>query len=40
MSLLTIIYAALFYLATVIFVVGVALKIRTYAKAPDRKSVV
>jgi len=34
MSLLTIIYAALFYLATVFLVVGVALKIRTYAKTP------
>ena len=34
MSLLTIVYAALFYLATVILVVGVALKIRTYARAP------
>ncbi len=34
MSLLTIIYSALFYLATGVFVVGLALKIRSYAKTP------
>jgi nitrate reductase gamma subunit len=34
MSLLTIFYSALFYLATGVFVVGLALKIRSYAKTP------
>jgi nitrate reductase gamma subunit len=34
MSLLTIIYSALFYLATGVFVIGLALKIRSYAKTP------
>jgi nitrate reductase gamma subunit len=34
MSLLTIMYSALFYLATGVFVVGLALKIRSYAKTP------
>ena len=34
MSLLTIFYSALFYLATGVFVIGVGLKIRSYAKAP------
>jgi len=34
MSLLTIFYSALFYLATGVFVVGLALKIRGYAKTP------
>jgi nitrate reductase gamma subunit len=34
MSLLTLLYSALFYLATGVFVIGVGLKIRSYAKAP------
>ena len=34
MSALSIIYAALFYAATAMLVVGVALKIRTYARTP------
>jgi len=34
MSLLTIFYALLFYLATLVLVVGVALKIRSYARTP------
>jgi len=34
MSALTIVYAALFYAATAIFVVGVALKIAQYARTP------
>jgi nitrate reductase gamma subunit len=34
MSLLTIFYSALFYLATGVFVIGVGLKIRSYAKTP------
>ena len=34
MSILTIAYAALFYIATVVLVVGVALKIRRYAGTP------
>ncbi len=34
MSLLTILYSALFYLATGVFVIGLALKIRSYAKTP------
>ena len=34
MSLLTIFYALLFYVATLVFVVGVSLKIRNYAKTP------
>lgn len=34
MSMLTMIFAALFYLAFSIFVVGVGLKIRTYARTP------
>jgi len=34
MSLLTIFYSALFYLATGVFVIGLALKIRSYAKTP------
>ena len=34
MSLLTIFYSVLFYVATVVFVVGLALKIRSYAKTP------
>jgi nitrate reductase gamma subunit len=34
MSLLTILYSALFYLATGVFVIGLGLKIRSYAKTP------
>jgi nitrate reductase gamma subunit len=34
MSALSIIYAALFYAATAMLVVGVALKVRTYARTP------
>jgi nitrate reductase gamma subunit len=34
MSLLTIFYSALFYLATGVFVIGVGLKIRSYARTP------
>ena len=34
MSLLTILYSALFYVATAVFVVGLFLKIRTYARTP------
>jgi nitrate reductase gamma subunit len=34
MSLLTIFYSALFYLATGVFVIGLGLKIRSYAKTP------
>ena len=34
MSLLTIVYALLFYVATLVFVVGLALKIRSYSKTP------
>lgn len=34
MTLLTAAYAVLFYLATGVFVIGVALKIRSYARAP------
>jgi nitrate reductase gamma subunit len=34
MSLLTIFYSALFYLATGVFVIGLGLKIRGYAKTP------
>ncbi len=34
MSLLTIAYALLFYIATLVFVVGLALKIRSYSKTP------
>jgi len=34
MSLLTSFYSALFYLATGVFVIGVGLKIRSYAKTP------
>jgi nitrate reductase gamma subunit len=34
MSLLTIFYTVLFYVASLVFVVGVALKIRSYAKTP------
>lgn len=34
MSLLTIFYALLFYAATLVFVVGVSLKIRSYAQTP------
>ena len=34
MSLLTLFYTALFYIATVVFVVGLARKIRSYARAP------
>ena len=34
MSMLTIVYAVLLYLATIIFVVGVARKIRIYAQTP------
>jgi nitrate reductase gamma subunit len=34
MSLLTIFYSALFYLATWVFVIGLGLKIRGYAKTP------
>ncbi len=34
MSLLTILYALLFYVATLVFVVGLALKILSYAKTP------
>ena len=34
MNALTIFYAALFYVATAIFVVGLALKIRVYARTP------
>ena len=34
MTLLTVAYAVLFYLATGVFVIGVALKIRSYARAP------
>jgi len=34
MSLLTIAYALLFYVATLVFVVGLALKIRSYSKTP------
>ncbi|MBK6854035.1 MAG: respiratory nitrate reductase subunit gamma [Burkholderiales bacterium] len=34
MSLLTIVYAALFYAATAMLVVGTALKIRSYARTP------
>ncbi|MDP3829540.1 MAG: nitrate reductase [Polaromonas sp.] len=34
MSLLTIFYAVLFYVATLVFVVGLTLKIRSYAKTP------
>ena len=34
MSLLTIFYTVLFYVATLVFVVGLALKIRSYAKTP------
>lgn len=34
MSLLTVLYSALFYLATGVFVIGLGLKIRSYAKAP------
>ncbi len=34
MSLLTIVYGLLFYVATLVFVVGLALKIRSYSKTP------
>lgn len=34
MSLLTIFYSALFYLATGVFVIGLGLKIRSYARTP------
>ncbi len=34
MSALSVVYAALFYVATAIFVVGLALKIRSYARTP------
>ena len=34
MSALSIVYAALFYAATAMLVVGVALKIRSYARTP------
>ena len=34
MSLLTILYSALFYLATGVFGIGLGLKIRSYAKTP------
>jgi len=34
MSLLTVLYSALFYFATVVFVVGLGLKIRSYINAP------
>jgi hypothetical protein len=34
MTLLTAAYAVLFYLATGVFVIGVALKIRSYASSP------
>jgi len=34
MSLLTILYSALFYLATGVFVIGLGLKIRSYARTP------
>ena len=34
MSLLTILYSALFYLAAGVFVIGLGLKIRSYAKTP------
>jgi nitrate reductase gamma subunit len=34
MTLLTIFYTALFYFATGVFVIGLALKIRSYAKTP------
>ena len=34
MSVLTIIYAGLFYLATIILVAGVGLKVRSYARTP------
>lgn len=34
MSLLTIFYTVLFYVASLVFVVGVALKIRSYARTP------
>ena len=34
MSLLTLLYSALFYLATGVFVIGLGLKIRSYAKTP------
>ena len=34
MSLLTISYAVLFYLGTGVFVIGLGLKIRSYARAP------
>ncbi len=34
MSLLTIFYAVLFYVATAVFVVGVGLKVRRYARTP------
>jgi nitrate reductase gamma subunit len=34
MSLLTLLYSALFYLATGVFVIGLGLKIRGYAKTP------
>jgi nitrate reductase gamma subunit len=34
MSLLTILYTALFYFATAVFVIGLGLKIRNYAKTP------
>jgi nitrate reductase gamma subunit len=34
MSLLTILYSALFYIATGVLVIGLALKIRSYAKTP------
>ena len=34
MSLLTIFYSVLFYIATAVFVVGLALKIRSYSKTP------
>ncbi len=34
MSFLTVVYALLFYAATLIFVVGLALRIRLYARTP------
>ena len=34
MSALSIAYAALFYVATAVFVVGLTLKIRSYARTP------
>jgi nitrate reductase gamma subunit len=34
MSLLTILYSALFYIATGVFVIGLGLKIRSYARTP------